>query len=361
VIHPLRALSFIVLAVVVACQAPLPTSERPTTAATATGSPGQPTSSDQPTTSGPPAPTPTPTPTPVVTINHQDDNESVVLEVPAPQIPPGVTIDVEDHPLRDAPRDVRDAGVRQAFHVLTPQDLTFAEPARVTITMPRAAFTRPDGSLALAVPAIRTPDGDWDWLADPEMTVSADAVEMTGLTSHLGSVFVWTDLTDLNGVGSSLGPQPVGQPFWLSLSLAPQEQRPNPVTIKGSPDYAVEPAALLVIGAPRNGPIDRTATCRQTGSYQVTLTTELENFGADTPFLTETLHLPPTDLTLHYLMDGVCVIPAPTAPPPTAPASSPSPSVTPSSSATPPASPSASPSPSPSASPTPKSKPSKSP
>jgi len=354
-----------VLAVVAACQATVPPSLRPTTAPTANGSPGQPTSSGQPTTSGPPAPTPTPTPTPVVTINHQGDNESVVLEVPAPQIPVGVAIDVEDHPLQDAPRDVRDAGVRQAFHVLTPQDLTFTEPVRLTMTMPRAAFTRPDGRLALAVPAIRTPDGDWDWLADPEMTVSADTVEMTGLTSHLGSVFVWSDLTDLDGVGSGLGPQPVGQPFWLSLTLVPREQRPNPLAITGTPDYAVEPAALVVVGAPRNGPIDRSATCHQTGNYQVTLTAGLENFGADTPFLTDTLRLPPTNLTLHYLMNGVCVVPAPTAPPPTAsptgPASSPSPSVTPSSSASPSASPSPSPSSSPSASPTPKSKPSRSP
>jgi len=371
VIHALRALSFVVLGVLAACQATVPPSVLPTTVPTVNGSPGEPTSSGQPTTSGPAAPTPTPTPTPIVTINHKGDDESVVLEVPAPQIPVGVTIDVEDHPLQDAPRDVRDAGVRQAFHVLTPEDLTFTEPVRITISMPRAAFTRPDGKLALVVPAIRTPDGDWDWLADPEMTVSADTVEMTGLTSHLGSMFVWSDLTDLDAVASNVSPQPVGSRFRLSLGISPRQTRPNPIKVAGTPGLQADPVTVLEAELARGGPITSSpavyvdATCDSTGHYTLAVAVPLENFGADTPFLTDTLRLSPTALTLNYMFTGECLRVVPSTPPPTAsptaPASSPSPSATPSSSASPSASPSSSPSPSPSPSPTPKSKPSKSP
>ena len=35
--------------------------------------------------------------------------------------------------------------------MLTPDTLTFDQPVRVTVTMPRSAFTRPNGDLALTV------------------------------------------------------------------------------------------------------------------------------------------------------------------------------------------------------------------
>ena len=357
--HPFRAWPLIVLAVFAACQAPVTPTTLRTTGPTTTASAGQPTSSDQPTSSLPPIPTPSPSPTPVVTISQQTDEATVTIEIPAPLIPAGVSVAVEDHPLQDAPREVRDAGVRQAFHVLTPQDLTFDQPVRVTVTMPRSAFTRPDGKLALALPAVRSAEGDWQWLANPEVTVTADTVEMTGLTAHLGSLFLWSDLTDLDGVGSSLSAQPLNQPFRLLLNLRPQLARPNPVAIVGTPAFAVDNGNVLQLGGPVGGPLDRNVTCLQPGGYTVTLNADLENFGADVPFLTGTLGLPPTDLTLNYLIAGDCVRPAPTPTPPTA---SPTPSANPSASVNP--SPSASaPSGShpPSFSPPPKSSPSSSP
>jgi hypothetical protein len=308
----------------------------------------------------------------LVTITHQDDEATVTLEIPAPIIPPGVSIAIEDHPLQDAPRDVRDAGVRQAFHVLTPQELLFAQPIRVSVTMPRSALTRPDGSLALTVPAIRTADGHWDWLSDPIVTVTADTVEMTGLTTHLGSLFVWSDLTDLVGVGSSLSPQPIGQQFRLVVGFRPRDERPNPVNLTDAESWVVDNTSVLALDLATGGVIvsypkaDTDATCQATGDYAVTLTARLGNFGADAPFLSDTLGLPPTDLTLNYLVAGNCVRPAPSAPPPSA-APTPASSASPTPSASPSQSPSASGSPSPSAShgpsfsPPPKSSPTSSP
>jgi hypothetical protein len=109
-----------VLAVLAACSSPVPPTLPPASGTTASTSPGQPTSSGLQTTGLPPTATPLPTPTPLVTITHEGDGVTVQVEVPAPLIPPGVTVAVEDHPLQDAPRDVRDAGVRQAFTCLRP-------------------------------------------------------------------------------------------------------------------------------------------------------------------------------------------------------------------------------------------------
>src|SRR6185369_1117571 len=114
--------------------------------------------------------------------------------------------------------------------------------------------------------------------------------------------------------------------------------RPNPVAIVGTVASRVDGNALE-LGAPVSGPLDRNATCQQPGNYTVTFTTQLDNFGADPPFPSDTLGLPPTDLTLNYLIAGDCVRPAPTAAPPTV---SPAPSASPSASASP--SPTASPS-----------------
>src|SRR5262245_60178716 len=215
--------------------------------------------------------------------------------------------------MQDAPREVRDAGVRQAFHVLTPPGLTFDQPVRVTVTMPRSALTRPDGSLALTVPAIRTADGHWDWLSDPTVRVTADTVEMSGLTTHLGPLFVWSDLTARGGIGSRLSPQSVGQPFRLVLNLRPQADRPNPVALVGEPTFHADDAS---VGGPMTGPLDRNVTCQGPGDFAVTVGTKLENFGADASFLTDTLALPPTDLTLNYLIAGTCVLPPPVTPRP---------------------------------------------
>jgi hypothetical protein len=353
----------IVLAVCAAC-APAVTPTQPlTTTAGATGSPFGPTSSGLPTTSLPALPTPTPTPAPLTTISHEGETATVTLELPVSLIPPGTTIGIEDRPLEDAPRDVRDAGVRQAFHVLEPQALTFAQPVRVTVTMPRSAFTRPDGSLAITLMALRSAEGDWHWLADSTVTVAADTVTLSGLTTHLGALFIWSDLTDLVGVPSHLSPQPVGQSFRAVLALRSAADRSNPVDFSGTPELVVDNPDVLEIGAQVGGPADHSWTCVKAGDYKVTLTAQLHNFGAETPFLNTALGLPATGGTLTYVVTGECVRPTPTAPPPTASPTpsppSPSPSAVPSSSVPPGSSPS--PSASPSASPTPNSSPSSSP
>ena len=81
-----------------------------------------------------PTATPVPTPTPLTTIFEETDLGTVTLEIPAPLLPAGVEVGVELRPAEEAPRDLRDAGVRQPFHVLLPQDLVFAEPVRVSIS-----------------------------------------------------------------------------------------------------------------------------------------------------------------------------------------------------------------------------------
>jgi hypothetical protein len=307
----------------------------------------------------------------LTTISHEGETATVTLEVPVSLIPPGVTISVEDRPLEDAPRDVRDAGVRQAFHVLEPQALTFAQPVRVTVTMPRSAFTRPDGSLAITFLALRSAEGDWQWLADSKVTVTADAVTLSGLTTYLGSLFIWSDLTNLDGIRSDLSPQAIGAPFTAVVSLRPQIARPNPVSIVGTPSFVVDNPAVLGVGPAHGGTItpfphaDAELTCRSPGSFVVKLTMALDNFAADTEFFSDVLGLPPLAAALDYLIAGECVRVAPTATPPTA---SPTPSPTapsPSSSPSPAPSGSASPSPTfspgPSGSHPPKSSPSSSP
>ena len=82
-----------------------------------------------------PTATPVPTPTPLTTIFEETDLGTVTLEIPgSPLLPACVETGVESRPAEEAPRDLRDAGVRQPFHVLLPQDLVFAEPVRVSIS-----------------------------------------------------------------------------------------------------------------------------------------------------------------------------------------------------------------------------------
>lgn len=299
----------------------------------------------------------------MTTIRHEGEEATVTLEVPAPLIPPGVTITIEDRPLEDAPRDVRDAGVRQAFHVLGPEAMTFAQPARVTLTMPREALTRPDGSLAITLLALRSAEGVWQWLADPAIMVTADTVTLSGLTTNLGSLFVWSDLTDLLAVRSNLSPQAVGESFHAVVSLRTRVARPNPVEFTGEPEFVVDNPDVLEIGAQVGGPADRNWICKAPGDYTVTVTTQIDKFGADNPFLRDVLGLPPTGSTLTYVVTGECTRPAPTAPPstasPTPSPANPSPSPSPSSPVPPSSSPSTSASPS--ASPPPNSSPSSSP
>ena len=292
---------------------------------------------------------------PLVTITHEGEQATVTLDVPAPLIPPGVAITVEDHPMQDAPREVRDAGVRQPFHVLAPVDLTFAQPVRVTITLPRAAVTRPDGSLAITYPAVRNPEGDWRWLTDPVMTASAESVEITGTTTQFGSLFLWSDLTDVDGIRSDLSAQAIGTTFSAILSLRPQADRPNPVEIVGTPAVVVDDPAILEAGPPHGGPITpfpragADLTCLAPGRFVVTLAMALDNFAADTAFFSDVLGLPPLAAGLDYLIAGECVR---VAPPTASPTPSPSPTgPTPTLSPSP--APSGSPSPSPSSSPGP--------
>jgi hypothetical protein len=98
---------------------------------------------------------------------------------------------------------------------------------RVTVTMPRETSPGPTANWRG-----RTRDahagGQWDWLAEPTFTADSETVEVTGLTTHLGWLFLWSDLTDIDAVASSLSAQEVGQPFRLLVALRPRLERPNP-------------------------------------------------------------------------------------------------------------------------------------
>jgi hypothetical protein len=268
--------------------------------------------------------TPEPTPTPLTTVTQTTDLGTVSLDIPAPFIPVGTEIAIEAHPIEDEPREVRDAGARQAFHVIEPQALTFAEPVALSLTLPRSLFTRDDGTIAVAYPAMRSPDGHWDWLADARMAIAADSVTLTGTTTHLGALFAWGDLTNLEAIASTIGPLAVGQGVRPLLALHDAAGRADPTQVVGTPELLVDNPTVLSIGPASPPSLSRDITCLAPGPFVVTFVGELANFGADTTFLTDTLHLTQTTGELSYVMTGLCALAAPSTAPPTPPNSSPS-------------------------------------
>jgi hypothetical protein len=225
--------------------------------------------------------------------------------------------------LQDAPRDVRDAGVRQAFHVLAPAELTFSSPVVVTLTMERQLFVRPDGSLAIAFMAIRSALGEWYWLGDASMVVNRDNVVLSGSTSTFGDLFVWDDGTNLVASANDLGERALGQLFAPVLTLVPPAGRVHPVQLVGEVGISVDPAELIAVGPPAVASLGRTLTCRSPGPFSATFSADLAGFGADNAFFASTLHVPTSGGRLSYVMTGNCV--GVTAPPPpsTSPSSSP--------------------------------------
>jgi hypothetical protein len=230
---------------------------------------------------------------------------------------------VELRPLEDAPRDLRDAGVRQPFHDLLPLSLTFAEPVRVTLAIPTANLTRADGSIAISYLAVRSPGGSWDWLADAEIHIAADTTEITGTTSHLGSLFAWSDRTDLIVIPRQIGAQVIGEAFRPLVSIASREERAHPVAFATPPDFLNLTPGIIEIGPPLTTQTYREWRCVAAGDFSVTFTGSLTNFGTDNPFFGVTLDLPPTGGNLTYDMTGSCTAALPATPSPT-PNSSPS-------------------------------------
>jgi hypothetical protein len=304
--------------VALALAACAPVAPLPTDPPTSTPGPTlTPTPSPAPSPTPLPTASPVPTPTPLTTITQETDFGTVTLEIPAPLIPVGVDVAVESHPAEDAPRDLRDAGVHQPFHVLLPQDLTLAEPIRVSLALPTKKFTRADGSIAIAYLAIRGADGTWDWLGQAGMSITGETTVITGTTTHLGALFAWSDLTDLLRSPEQLGSYAVGQPFRPLVTITPRDPRDHPVAYVTAPEFDNQDPTVIEVGPPLTTPTYREWRCLAVGDYTVTFSAWLTNFGADNTFLDTNLGLPATEGTLSYDMTGSCEIPASPTPNPT--------------------------------------------
>lgn len=309
------------LAVVVAgagCAAPGPELS-PTISAPRTPSP-PPTTTPQPTDTLAPTVTPVPTPTPLTTISQETDLGTVTLDIPSPLLPAGVEVSIEARGEEEAPRDIRDAGARQPFHVLLPQDLSFAEPITVTVAMPVRKFTRPDGSIAIAFLAIRSSDGTWQWLDAAAVSIVGETVTLRGTTTHFGALFAWSDRTDLLRIPQELGAHFVGETFRPLVGLSPREPRDHPVAFAAPPDYVNRDLTVVEVGPPLTTITYRDWRCLAVGNYTVTFGGQLTSFGVDNPFFGVTLDVPPTSGALAYDMTGSCLErppPSPTPPPPT--------------------------------------------
>jgi hypothetical protein len=313
-----RAILGLLVPAALALVACAPVAPLPTKAPASTPAPtASPTPSPVPSPTPLPTASPVPTPTPLTTITQESDFGTVTLEIPAPFIPVGVDVAVESHPAEDAPRDLRDAGVHQPFHILLPQDLTFSEPIRVSLALPTKKFTRADGSIAIAYLAIRGPDGNWDWLRQASMLITGPTTVISGTSTHLGALFAWSDLTDLQRFPEELGSYGVGEAFRPLVTITPRDSRDHPVAYVTPPEFQNRDPSVIEVGPPLTTPTYREWQCLAVGDFTVTFSAWLTNFGADNVFLGSNLGLPATEGTLSYDMTGSCATPASPTPNPT--------------------------------------------
>jgi hypothetical protein len=313
-----RAILGLLVPAALALVACAPVAPLPTKAPASTPAPtASPTPSPVPSPTPLPTASPVPTPTPLTTITQESDFGTVTLEIPAPFIPVGVDVAVESHPAEDAPRDLRDAGVHQPFHILLPQDLTFSEPIRVSLALPTKKFTRADGSIAIAYLAIRGPDGNWDWLRQASMLITGPTTVISGTSTHLGALFAWSDRTDLQRFPEELGSHGVGEAFRPLVTITPRDSRDHPVAYVTPPEFQNRDPSVIEVGPPLTTPTYREWQCRAVGDFTVTFSAWLTNFGADNVFLGSNLGLPATEGTLSYDMTGSCATPASPTPNPT--------------------------------------------
>lgn len=243
---------------------------------------------------------------PLTTVTSTTDLGTVTIDVPTALLPAEGTISAESRPFEEAPRVLRNAGVRQDFHVLLPQVLNFEQPVRIAVTMPRTRFERDDGSIAITYLALRDLEGDWRWLGDAAMTVTSETVQLSGTTTRFGALFAWSDRTNVLPVEPGLQARLVGRPFPVNVQLVSLDQRATPVAILGEPDFLPTDPARVEVGPPLSTPTERDWRCLAEGSFSVTFIALLQNFAADNQFFAATLGLPPMFGRLTYVMSGSC-------------------------------------------------------
>jgi hypothetical protein len=256
-----------------------------------------------PTTS--PTPTPTATP-PTMTVTSADGRVSV--EVPVDD-PVALEVQIVALTTAEAPPELVDAGVPQACYQLLPAEAVFAVAVRISQTFARDVFGATAATVRPFFQVLRAPDGEWEWLADAEISYTAEAIVVSGTTDHFSTVCIFTDRTDLAIEPAAPRSDRVGTPFTRTLTLRPAEQRSEPITILNVDTAFTGP---ISVGAAQpvldGGGYSQQWQCTAVGEYVALHSIDITNFGADNLFFTSTLGIAePLDATINMRHDGACV------------------------------------------------------
>ena len=133
---------------------------------------------------------PSPTTTPTAQVYTFDDG-ALTIEVPPGALPDGVQLVATQRGPEDRPPELADIQMSGTFYSLEPDGLTFAQP----ITINRRVAVADTGvdiatkGLPLITLALRTSDGQWEWLAEQAITTDGEFIYIAGKASHTSQLF----------------------------------------------------------------------------------------------------------------------------------------------------------------------------
>jgi hypothetical protein len=230
-------------------------------------------------------PSPTPTRAPPPRVITSDDGQLTITFSDGAALPEGVVLTASARGRPDLPPELVGLQVRSAFYELEPSDVTFVGAALVqrSVTFRALELDVAEDGLPLLALALRTPDGEWSWLADQTLTTDGRDIQVSGRLTQTGTLFAFggTAFVQYSPLDTALEAD-VGSSALMSAALSFPEDAEDPPIL-------LEPAVILgsdivEIGAatgPGGGEMSQEFVCASEGLAAIGLTLPIENVGAE--------------------------------------------------------------------------------
>ncbi len=208
----------------------------------------------------------------------------------AVEIPDGAVEDVSVtiHTSDQVPPELAGIELAAPLYELGPDGYEFSEPVRITWTIDLAqAGLDLSGGVPVIVLASRSTNGEWEFLADQELTVEEGDVVVTGTTTHFSTFAALGGLATVEVLPDSVEAW-VGETFVVSVSLrgmaeGAELQLETPVVGESrvvSPNYDVDVGDLVSAPGPDVIDVGHYAfRCSRAGRGGVWFVGEIQEFG----------------------------------------------------------------------------------
>lgn len=220
----LRALGALIVAVVVGCSGTPAASPSPTAAPIPS-----PTAAPTATPTAPPTPSPTP-----AARTYTFDDGALTIEVPPGALPDGVELSATQRGPEDRPPELADVQIRGTFYSLEPDGLTFAQPLTITrrVAVADIGLDLATDGLPIITLALRTSDGQWEWLAEQAIGTDGDFIYISGKASHTSTLMGFGGTEFAQNAWTPPGLQvPVGGTFALNGTVTAPLEAPSPPVV----------------------------------------------------------------------------------------------------------------------------------